>query len=244
MTEVERRVRPVGLMDAGRVLVAPRAVFARIEDTPAYGPALVVMLGVVMLLGYAEVQTGLIDRSVDQQTEAAIAVLEKDQAHLVDRVALREQMDTVREAGEFNKMISRLMAIGVAPVTVLASYLTVAAVLYAIVALTGRKPEWHTLMGICTYAGFIGLVAIVLRLAMVVAYRTIDVDTSLGMLAPTGQPSWMAAIDPFRVWFWVLVATGLIVTRQLGRRLAIASCIGMALLAAGVRAGMSVSMTG
>jgi hypothetical protein len=225
-------------------LVAPRGVFARIEDTPAYGPTLVLMLGVVMLLGYAEVQTGLIDRSVDVQTEAAIAHLEKDQAHLVDRVALREQMDTVREGGEFNKMISRLMAIGLSPVKVLATLLTVAAVLYAIVALTGRKPEWHTLMGICTYAGVIGLVAVMLRMAMVIAYRTIDVDTSLAMLAPPGKPSWMSAIDPFRVWFWVLVGTGLIVTRQLGPRLAIASCVAMALIAGGIRAATSFSMTG
>ena len=43
------------------------------EDTGAYGWTLVTLLGLVTLAGYAEVQTGLIDRTADQQTEVRLA---------------------------------------------------------------------------------------------------------------------------------------------------------------------------
>jgi hypothetical protein len=40
----------------------------------------------------------------------------------------------------------------------------------------------------------------------------------------------LAGIDPFRLWFWVLVGIGLCVTRQLGRRMAVGACVVMALV--------------
>jgi len=234
----------LGLRHIPMVFAAPRSLFGRVEDTGSYGWALVTILVSVMLLGYLEVQTGLIDRTVDQQTEAALAKLEESQAHLVDRVELREQMDDVRKGGEFNKLLHVLGAIAMAPAFMLASFLLIAAVLFAAVALTGRKPEYHTLMSICVFAGFIELAGQTLRLGMVFAYRTIDVNTSLGMLAPPGVPSVLVAVDPFRIWFWVLVALGLITTRQLGRRGAVVTCVVLALVGAGVRVAASFAGRG
>ena len=228
----------LGVRHSMLVFAAPRLVFSRVEDTGAYGWALVTLLALVTLIGYAEVQTGLIDRTVDQQTEKSLAELEKTQAPLVDRVQLRERMDGLRKAGEFNKLITRLWRVVVAPIQTLASFLLIASALYAIVALTGRKPEYHTLMSICVYAGFIELLAYILRLAMMLYYRTINVDTSLGLLSAADKPSVLTAIDPFRIWFWVLVAIGLVVTRQLSRRMAIASCALMAIVATAARVGL------
>ncbi|MEK7710303.1 MAG: YIP1 family protein [Planctomycetota bacterium] len=237
--EPTERVKPMlGVRHAMLVYAAPRSLFARVEDTGAYGWALATLLALVMLIGYAEVQTGLIDQTVEQRTEESLAELEKTQAHLIERVELRDRMEEIRKQGEFNKLITRLLRVVVAPVQVLASFLLIASVLYAIVALTGRKPEYHTLMSICVYAGFIELLAYIIRLGMMLSYRTINVDTSLGLLAAPGKPSALAAIDPFRIWFWVLVAIGLIVTRQLSRRMAVASCAVMAILATAARVGL------
>ncbi len=71
---------------------------------------------------------------------------------------------------------------------------------------------------------------------MMLYYRTNDVDTSLGVLATSKSTLWLAAIDPFRIWFWVVVAIGVAVTQQLSRRMAIVSCTGMCLLTMGMRA--------
>jgi hypothetical protein len=234
--------RELSVRHALMVFTSPRALFARVEDTGAYGWALVVLITLIILIGYAEVQTGLIERSIDQRTEAALAKIEESQAHLVDRVELRDTMEDVRKAGEFNKLLSKLGGIVFTPVYMLASLLLIASILYAAVALTGRKPEYHTLMSICVYAAFIELVGYGVRLAMVIYYRTTYVDTSLGLLAAPGEPSPLVAIDPFKIWFWVLVVLGLIVTRQLNRRIAVVSCVLMALVAAGTRVGMQYAM--
>ena len=119
----------------------------------------------------------------------------------------------------------------------LASFLLISSVFYAVVALTGRKPEYHTLMSVCVYAGFVELAAIVLQLAMMVYYQTTNVDTSLQALGGDSL-RFLGAIDPFRIWFWVLVCLGLMTTHQLGRRSAIATCVLLGGVALGVRITM------
>ena len=228
----------LGVRHAVLAYAAPRALYSRVEDTGAYGWALVTLLALMMLIGYTVVQTGLIDTTVERKKEQQLAEIEKKEGELVDRVALKERLDGVHKQAEFTMLITRLGSIVVTPLSMLASFLLIASIFYAIVALTGRKPEYHTLMSICVYAGFIELLGAVVWLAMVLHYRTIDVSTSLGMLAPPGKPPVLGAVDPFRIWFWVLVAIGLTVTRQLSRRMAIASCVVMGLAAFGMRTAM------
>lgn len=237
-TDVQLPNEALGVRHALMVFVSPRVLFARVEDVGRYGTSLVTLLGLVMLIGYAIMQTGLIDRVVDQQTETALAKLEESQGHLIDRIDLRDRMEDIRKGGEFNKTITRLGVIVVSPGFFLASFLLISSVLYAAVALTGRKPEYHTLMSVCVYAGFIELAAYVLQFTMMLYYRTHEVDTSLGMLFPVGQASGLSAVDPFRIWFWILVAIGVTVTHQLSRRMAIVTCTLMFLVASGARVAL------
>ena len=123
----------------------------------------------------------------------------------------------IREGGEFNKMMSRLGVMVATPVLFLSSFLLMSALLYAVVALTGRKPEYHTLMSICVYAGFIELVGLGVRMAMILAYRTNDVNTSLAMLTEPGIATPLVAADPFRIWFWVLASLKLPLRKLRGR---------------------------
>ena len=225
------------------VVTGPAAVFAKAEDTGAYGPALGVILALAILLGYAEVQTGLIDRVVDQQTEQQLAEIEKTQYGVVDRLQLKDAMEAVRKNSQFMKMLRRLGAVVLTPLYMLTSFLVISSILYALVAMSGRKPEWHTLMSICVYAGVIDLIAIVLRLAMMMTYRTTSVDTSLRMLGQLGKPTLWGAIDPFRMWFWVLIALGVTTTRQLSRRAAIVTCLVLFLLSTGARVGTEYLLT-
>jgi hypothetical protein len=234
----EHSKQPLGLRHIAWVFARPRKLFDRVEDSGAYGWALILLLALIFLIGYAQVQTGLIDRVVDRQTEQVLADMEESQATLVDRIELREQMEEIRKLGEFNKLMARLGAIVVAPLVTLSSFLLIASILYAVVALTGRKPEYHTLMGICVYAGFVEVSAYGLRLLMMLCYRTTEVNTSLGMFVFSGEPTWLAGIDPFRLWFWGLVALGLVTTQQLRKRTAILSCAVMCLVAIGARIAM------
>ncbi len=231
-----------GLRDVGAVFLAPTSLFSRVEDTGTYGWTLLVLLAALTVLGWVEIRTGLIDRVVDLGTEQSLAELEKQQLDLIDRVAFKDEMDNIRKQGEFTKLIRRLGAVVIAPVSALTSFLLISSVLYAAVALTGRKPEYHTLMTICIYAGFISLVGQILRVVMMIIYRTTQVDTSLAMLSPVGKPSPWGAIDPFRIWFWIVICLGLCVTQQLSRKAAIISCSFMFLVGAGARVGLSYVM--
>jgi len=237
-TERDRHRGTLGVRHALLVFTAPRTLFDRVEDTGAYGWALVTLLGLVMLLGYAEIQTGLIDRVVDEKTEDKLAQLENKQLNLVDRIELKDRMESIRKTAVFEKSMTRIGVVALKPMYLLASFMLIASALYAMAALTGRKPEYHTLMSICVYAGFIELAAFVLQLGMMLYFRTTEIDTSLRALGPVGKPTVLAGIDPFRIWFWILVGMGLTVTQQLSRRMAIATCSILCLLAMGGRVAL------
>ena len=78
MLDVATR-RTVGVRDIPLVLVAPRRLFSRVEDVAAWGWPLLLLVTVVALIGYATVQTGLIDREVDRQVGKRIEQIDKVQ---------------------------------------------------------------------------------------------------------------------------------------------------------------------
>lgn len=218
----------MGLRDVPRVLVSPRRVFARVEDVAAWGWPLLVLLTLVTLIGYATIETGLIDREVERGVRESIARIDQQQRDVVQRSELRELYDREIKAGEFSKLLTRVRVVGAEPAKALATALLIAAALYGLVALTGRKPEWHTLLTIVVLAGFVDALRLLVTLGLMLRFETLEVDTSAALLvrlwhAPeTLDPKALAAtagmltaLDPFRIWYWVIVATGLRVTMQL-----------------------------
>jgi hypothetical protein len=249
-----KRRRTVGVRDIPLVLLAPRGVLARIEDVPAWGWPLVVLLTTVTLIGYATVQTGLIDREVDRGVSEEIAQIDAQQRDVVERSTLRTLYEDQIKQGEFFKLLKRIQVIIAEPAAALASALLVAAVLYGVTALTGRKPEWHTLLTICVLAGFVDALRLLAQLALMLHCRSLDVDTSLSLAAHWLLPSrgWsparmqavpalLTAVDPFRIWYWLLMILGLAATSQLRGWRAWLTCGLCWLAAAGARAGLAVA---
>jgi len=242
--------RAVGLRDAPRVFVSPRALFARVENVNSYGWPLIVLLTLVTLVGYATIETGLIDRRVEMAVLAEQAALEKNYDNVVARSEFLKQLEESRKRGEFSRLITRIQVVAARPAAQLARILFIAAILYGAVALTGRKPEWHTLMTICVFASFVDLFADALRLSLMIRHGTMTVDTSAGLLAriiPSGiiegstrslTEKILATIDPFRIWYWLVVLVGLTATMQLKGWRAWLTCGLLGLAAAGVRVGI------
>lgn len=246
--------RPVGVLDIPLVLLAPRRLFARVEDVAVYGLPLIVLLTLVTLVGYATLETGLIDREVDREVNAEIARIDAQQRDVVERSALRVLYEDARKTGEFKKLLTRMRVVIAEPIKALASALLLASVLYGAVALTGRKPEWNTLLTICVYAGFIGLLRLGMVLLLMLRYRTLEIDTSLAVLTRIiGEPGqisnemlvvWqglLSAVEPFRIWFWLVVISGLSATRQLRGWRAWVTCAFCWQIAAGVRMGLLIA---
>ena len=246
--------RTVGVLDIPRALFAPRGVFGRVEDVPAYAWALVLLLVSITVMGYLLVETGLIDREVDQQVQESIAALELEQLDVVKRSALSDMIAEKKKEGEFLRLMRRVQVIGASPIATLACVLLIPAMLYGVVALTGKKPEWHTLVTICVFASYADLIGVIVRFGMRLQFRTLFVDTSLAPLtnfmqgegASAAQANavfggLLTAFDPFRVWFWLIMVTGLIVTRQLRGWRAWCVCTFFWLAAAGLRAAIAAS---
>lgn len=247
--------RTVGLRDIPRALVSPRQVFERVEDVAAWGWPLLVLLTLVTLIGYATIQTGLIDREVERGVRESIARLDQQQRDVVQRSELRELYDREIKAGEFRKLLTRVRVVGAEPAKALATALLIAAALYGVVALTGRKPEWHTLLTIVVLAGFVDALRLLVTLGLMLHFETLEVDTSAALLvrlwhtpetfdpkALAATAGTMTALDPFRVWYWLLVVTGLKVTMQLPGWRAWLVCVLAWLVGAVARAGLTVAM--
>lgn len=242
--------RTVGVLDIPRALFAPRGVFGRVEDVPAYAWALVLLLVSVTMLGYLLVETGLIDREVELQVQKNIAALELEQLDVVERSALSDMIADKKKEGEFLRLIRRVQVIGASPIATLACVLLIPAMLFGLVALTGKKPEWHTLVTICVFAGFADVIGTIVRLGMRLQFRTLFVDTSLAPLtnfmqgqsaqANAALGGLLTALDPFRIWFWLIMVVGLTVTRQLRGWRAWCACLFFWLAAAGLRAAIAV----
>jgi hypothetical protein len=230
----------LGLAYAPVMLVDPGSVFRRIAETGRYGWTLAAWVLLTTLIGWVTVQTGLIDRQVDRETRRALADLEREQIDLLSRTELSERLEKIRKSAEFTKLITRGGAIVSAPVGLVVSVMLIAALLFAVVAWAGHKAEYPTLVAVCVYSAVVDVLAAGLRLAMMLCYRTIDVDTSLGLLVPVSEQTGalktiLSAIDPFRMWFWILVGVGLVVTGQLSRRAAVTTCVVFWLVATGAR---------
>jgi hypothetical protein len=246
--------RTVGLADVPRALVSPRRVFARVEDVPAWGWPLVALLVAVTLIGYATVETGLIDREVERHVRERIAVIDATQRDVVERSELSELYEAERKKGEFEKLLTRIRVIGAEPVRTLGTVLLIAALLYGVVALTGRKPEWHTLLTICVFAMFVEVLRLAVQLGLMLHYGSLDVYTSLTPLARllvhrqgiepqlvVAAAAALGAFDPFRIWFWIMIVIGLSATAQLPGWRAWLVCSLCWLIAAGVRCGVAIA---
>ena len=243
----------MGVRDIPLVLFGPRRLFARVEDVSAWGWPLVILLTAVTLIGWATVQTGLIDREIDRQVNASIAVIDQAQRDVVERSALRELYKTEYEMGEFKKLLTRIQVIVAEPAKVLATVLLISAFLYGVVAVTGRKAEWNTLLTIGVFAGFADLLRLLVRLGLMLHYRTLDVYTSLApatrFMVSQEKPAplqvaavsgLLSAVDPFLIWFWIVLALGLATTRQLRSWQAWTICSLCWLIAAAARCGFAV----
>lgn len=244
----------VGAADIPLALLSPSRVFARVEDVPAYGWSLVLLLTCVTLIGWATVESGLIDVEVDRGVQQRIANLEKQQRDVVERSTLSKMIEETRKEGEFFRLMTRTQVVAFKPIVTLATVLLLAALFYGVVALTGKKPEWHTLITIFVFAGFADVLGGLFRLGMMLSLRTLDVDSSLGvaikLIEPGGELSrttaaalggFLTALDPFRIWFWVIVIVGLSRTSQLrGWKLGTV-CTLCWLAAGGLRAALAVA---
>jgi hypothetical protein len=111
------------------------------------------------------------------------------------------------------------------------------AFLFLIVALRGGKPNFQVLLGVTTFASYVEVPRLIMQLVLTAQLHVSRVETSAAAFysrAEVGLGNYLLLrrLDPFEVWYYVLVGLGLYHTGQLNRRWAIATVCVLALFAA------------
>ena len=221
---------PAGIRNILGVYARPVRFYERFDLATPYGRPLVLLVVLLALAGYAVVAAGLVEREVDLSTEQALAFVEKASIGEVSRDQLDERLHDTREAAVFWKVISSAGYVLAGPVEVVGRIFVGAAVAFIVVALSGRKPAYHGLVAILTFAAYVEVLHQALIVPLMIALHSTDVDTSLAALL-RGRPmasGWLYAslqtVDPFAVWFCILAAIGMSRSAQLTTRRAVLLC--------------------
>jgi hypothetical protein len=150
--------------------------------------------------------------------------------------------------------MARMGAIVLEPVRTLAGVLLLSSFFYGLVALSGRKPEWHTLMTVIVFASFIDAARMLFELVLKLRCASLNVDTSAGAFFPLIAPglpmpkeavdiapAMLSGFDPFRLWYWIVVILGLGVTSQLRGWRGWIPCLLLWVGGAGLRTGLALT---
>lgn|SRR5262245_1138195 len=239
----EPEVRPPAgslARDVGRVFFSPGALFHELPVRNRAGAALALLMALQVLYALAVLSTGVSDYEIDLGTQKAISrELRQNQGEETTQ-KLATALDLIEKNGTFNKLFARLVLLLGGPVRLGIGVSALAGALFCVVALRGNKPNYQTLLGITVFAAFVEVPRLLLQLALITQLQVSRVETSAAAFAgqtDIGLPAYLLLrrLDPFELWYYVLVAVGLVRSGQLRPRDAVVAVAGLAVVTAVVQ---------
>lgn len=212
----------------------PSRLFSNLAGRQESGSALLLLGALLLGLGYLQARTGVGDREWDTRGKARIhrAIQRADSS---DPQKLDVEIQGIRASVSFWKMVFRWITILRAPLRAVLGVAILSALLFLAVASLGNAPNQRVLTAIVIFCWYLEIPRQILRLALVASLGHERVETSAA--AWVSDPSigaWgfslLRLVDPFVIWFWILVAKGLEVTGQTRWRQAITIVVLFALL--------------
>lgn len=239
-----------GVLDLPFVLFTPRSVFLRVENRSGGLLPLLAILIVSLSCAEATLMTGLPQASLEQDVRKRIAQVEEQATGVLEKSVFRVKVQDIRKQAVFELLMLRAITLFEASGWILVWVLGLAALLFGWVSLRGVKAEWYTLLSLVSLAAMTDAVRRILELVLRVQHGSLEVGLTLAAAvqafsqnipAPARLPLEAAAgaISPFDLWFWVLLRTGLVATRQLGRWSSLFVCVGCWLASALAKAGLA-----
>lgn len=217
----------------------PREFFHKLPERGHWLAPLSVLLAMQVAVGLLLLSTGVPDREVAYGVQQAInqsAVQltgEPDDVRRLEDKLLESQADRLR----FGRMVARLRAVLLRPLSLAVGGLLVATLLFAGVSAVGRAPEMRLLAGIAVWASYVELPRWVLELFLSRALGVAKPELTAAACAPVPETPLglfvlLRQFDPFAIWYWLLVGMGLSVTAQARPRQAVLVTLALALGAA------------
>jgi hypothetical protein len=223
--------------DIFAVFFRPTTLFRELPRTNRVASALILLMVLYALYGLGLYATGVLNYEIDVQTQTQISGLRQHPPAKDDAAKFTAALETIEKGSVFQKELSRVLLLAGGPVQLCLSVGVLSALLFLVVALRGSKPNFQVLLGVTTFASYVEVPRLLMQLVLTAQLHVSRVETSAAAFfsrADVGLGNYLLLrrLDPFEVWYYVLVGLGLYHTGQLKRRWAIVTACLLALLAA------------
>jgi hypothetical protein len=225
------------LKDIWAVFFHPTTLFRELPRTNRVAGALILLMALHALYGLGLYATGVLDYEIDVQTQTQISGLRQHPPAKDDAAKFTSALEMIEKGSVFQKELSRVLLLAGGPLRLLLNVSILSALLFLVVALRGGKPNFQVLLGVTTFASYVEAPRLIMQLVLTAQLHVSRVETSAAAFfsrADVGLANYLLLrrLDPFEVWYYVLVGLGLYHTGQLKRRWAIAAACLLALVAA------------
>lgn len=222
--------------DVVRLYLRPGSLFAHLPQVNRAAGALWLLLALHALQALLVLSTGVHDYEIARQTDHEMA---REAERLPDEEnssELARNLEAIEKKGIFTQLVNRLALLVGGPLNVLTGVLTVAGCLYAVVALRGAtKADFALLAGVAVFAAYVEVPRLLLRLYLITELHASRVETSAAAFVsaphtPLGVYLLLRRLDPFDLWYWLLIGLGVYRTGQLPAGRAVLVTMVLALL--------------
>jgi hypothetical protein len=231
------RERPGNLArDIFALFVRPSNLFRELPRTNRVAGALLLLMGLHALYGFGLISTGVLDYEIDVNTQTEISRIRQHPPAKESAEKFTTALDAVEKGAIFKKQFTRVVVLAGGPLQACLDASVLAACLFLVVALRGGKPNYQVLLGVTTFAAFVEVPRLLMRLLLTAQLHVSRVETSAAAFVSRpnvglGPYLLLRRLDPFEVWYYLLVGFGVVYAGQLKpRAAAVAVCV-LALLA-------------
>lgn len=231
---------PSRARDLGRLFASPVALFEELPTRPRPAPRslMLVLVLAYAATGWAWTATGIPDYEIDAAIQREVARTSARHEGEESTSMLADELELVEKSAGFWKFLQRLRLWVARPLGVLAGILIIAGLMHGWVALVGGRPNYPLTLEVASLAAFVLVARAVFEVILSRALERSTIETSLAALLSDPRAAGLAdylllrRLDPFVIWFWSLIALGLVHSLKLDKRPAIAGVVVLAVVEA------------
>jgi hypothetical protein len=215
----------------------PTCLFRELPRTNRVAGALLLLMAVHALYGLGLISTGVVDYEIDVTTQKEISGVRQHPPGKEDAEKFTTALDTVEKGAIFQKQLTRVLLLAGGPLSLCLSVCVLSGCLFLVVALRGGKPNYQVLLGVTTFSAYVEVPRLLMRLLLIGQLHVSRVETSAAAFVSRPEVGLfpyllLRRLDPFEVWYYLLIGLGVYHAGQLRARSAAVAVGVLAFLAA------------
>jgi hypothetical protein len=219
------------------LFLRPARLFRELPRTNRVSGALLLLMALRSLYGLGLISTGVPDYEIDCDAQKEISGIRQHPPPKDDAEKFTTAMEFVEKQAIFKRKLARVMEVAGEPIQLCLKLCVLSGILYLVVALRGGKANYQVLLGVATFAAYVEVPRLLLRLFLIAQHHVSRVETSAAAVCSNPDLGlWpyllLRRLDPFEVWYYVLIGLGAYTSGQLKPRAAIITACVLGLLAA------------